>query len=152
MQCPSPSQVIPLGPADLVDCLTLDRLALGGLWSEEQWLTELKESKRPVVGWRDRYGDLLAMASAWLVLDELHITSLAVHPSHRRLGLGRCVLEALLATARTAGAELATLEVASANTGAKALYASLGFTEVAVRRAYYRNGDDALIQLKKLTG
>jgi len=150
---PTPAQVIPLGLADLTDCLTLDRLALGGLWTEEQWRVELGEPRRPVVGWRHPradLGDLLALASGWLVVDELHITAVAVHPDHRRLGLGRCVLNALLTTARTAGAELATLEVSSANGPARGLYASLGFAEVAVRRGYYRNGDDALIQLKKI--
>ena len=149
-QGPSPAQVIPLGVPDLADCLGLDRLALGGLWSEEQWRVELVEPRRPVVGWRAPRGDLLALASGWLVVDELHITAVAVHPDHRRQGLARCVLNALLTTARTAGAELATLEVSRANAPARGLYASLGFTEVAVRRSYYRNGEDALIHLKKL--
>jgi ribosomal-protein-alanine N-acetyltransferase len=143
--------VIPLGPADLTDCLRLDRLALGGLWSEDQWRVELVEPRRPVLGWRHPRGELLALASGWLVVDELHITAVAVHPDHRRQGLARCVLHALLATAHTAGAEMATLEVSNANGPARGLYASLGFAEVAVRRGYYRNGDDALIQFKKLS-
>ncbi len=143
--------MIPLGPADLTDCLRLDRLALGGLWSEDQWRVELVEPRRPVLGWRHPRGELLALASGWLVVDELHITAVAVHPDHRRQGLARCVLHALLATAHTAGAEMATLEVSNANGPARGLYASLGFAEVAVRRGYYRNGDDALIQFKKLS-
>jgi ribosomal-protein-alanine N-acetyltransferase len=142
--------VIPLELADLPDCLALDRLALGGLWTEQQWQAELGEPRRLVMGWRHPQGDLLALASGWLVVDELHITAVAVHPGHRRLGLGRCVLNALLAKARTAGVEMATLEVSRTNGPARGLYASLGFAEVAVRRGYYRNGDDALIQLKKL--
>ncbi|MFY7695502.1 MAG: GNAT family N-acetyltransferase [Cyanobium sp.] len=142
--------MIPLGSADLADCLSLDHLALGGLWTEEQWRVELVEPRRPVMGWRHPRGNLLALASGWLVVDELHITAVAVHPDHRRQGLARCVLNALLATAHTAGAEMATLEVSSANGPARGLYASLGFAEVAVRRGYYRNGEDALIQLKKL--
>lgn len=143
--------MIPLGPADLTDCLRLDRLALGGLWSEEQWRVELVEPRRPVLGWRHPRGELLALASGWLVVDELHITAVAVHPDHRRQGLARCVLHALFATAHTAGAEMATLEVSDTNAPARGLYASLGFAEVAVRRGYYRNGDDALIQFKKLS-
>lgn len=139
-----------MGPADLLDCITLDRLALGGLWSEPQWLRELTEPLRPVMGWRNQEGKLLALASAWLVVDELHITAVAVHPDHRRIGLGRGVLEALLTAARVAGAEMATLEVSSANGAGKALYASLGFSDVALRRNYYRNGDDALIKVIKL--
>lgn len=90
------------------------------------------------------------MASAWRVVDELHITAVAVHPDHRRLGLGRGVLEALLMAARAEGAELATLEVSSANGAGQALYASLGFYDVALRRRYYRNGDDAVIKIMKL--
>lgn len=143
--------MIPLGPADLTDCLRLDRLALGGLWSEEQWRVELVEPRRPVLGWRHPRGELLALASGWLVVDELHITAVAVHPDHRRQGLARCVLQALIATAHTAGAVMATLEVSNANAPARGLYASLGFAEVAVRRGYYRNGDDALIQFKKFS-
>ncbi|MFM9046069.1 MAG: GNAT family N-acetyltransferase [Cyanobium sp.] len=140
-----------MGPADLLDCITLDRLALGGLWSEPQWLRELTEPLRPVMGWRNQEGKLLALASAWLVVDELHITAVAVHPDHRRIGLGRGVLEALLTAARAARAEMATLEVSSANGAGKALYASLGFSGVALRRNYYRNGDDALIKVIKLS-
>jgi ribosomal-protein-alanine N-acetyltransferase len=84
-------------------------------------------------------------------VDELHITAVAVHPAHRRRGLGRRVLEGLLLFGRDAGAERATLEVSLGNRAARALYASLGFQETAVRRAYYRNGDDALIEWKNLS-
>ncbi len=139
----------PLGPEDLEDCLRLDRQALGGLWSAEQWERELAEPRRPVLGWRQG-GRLVALASAWLVVDELHITAVAVHRDHRRQGLGRRVLDALLVQGRQAGAHMATLEVSSANAAATALYARLGFERVGLRRAYYRNGDDALIQFKKL--
>jgi ribosomal-protein-alanine N-acetyltransferase len=139
-----------LGPADLADCLNLDRQALGGLWSVEQWDRELREPQRPVVGVREGRL-LLALASGWLVVDELHITAVAVHPHHRQRGLGRRVLEALLLLARRAGAELASLEVSTVNGAARALYASAGFKEGAIRRCYYRNGDDASIQFKRLT-
>lgn len=144
-----PQAVLRLGQEDWPDCVSLDRQSLGGLWTQEQWLVELTESNRMVVGWR-HHGALVALASAWLVLDELHITAVAVHPDYRRLGLGRAVVQGLLGLAQRAGAQRATLEVSSANQAAKALYAGLGFQEVAVRRAYYRNGDDALIQYLKL--
>jgi ribosomal-protein-alanine N-acetyltransferase len=139
-----------LGPADLADCVSLDRQSLGGLWTVEQWERELGESQRSVVGLREG-AQLLALASGWLVVEELHITAVAVHPDHRQQGLGRRVLEALLLMAQRAGAERATLEVATTNGAARALYASAGFQEVAIRRSYYRNGDDAQIQFKRLT-
>lgn len=134
-----------LGCDDLRACLSLDRLCLGGLWTAQQWHTELSEPARPVVGLRQQ-GELLALACGWLVLDELHITALAVSPERRRQGLGGQVLALLLSRAQGLGALRATLEVGSANVGALALYRRFGFQEAGVRRAYYRNGEDALIQ------
>jgi ribosomal-protein-alanine N-acetyltransferase len=138
-----------LGPADLEACLSLDRLALQGLWSRQQWSTELEDPRRPCLG-LSRNGALVAVASGWLVADELHITAVAVHPEQRRQGLGSQVLQALLQEAANQGALHATLEVAASNQAAQALYAAAGFRTAGVRRAYYRNGDDALIQWLRL--
>lgn len=134
-----------LGDADLEACVSLDRLALGGLWSLEQWQRELSEPARPCLGIGGPEA-LLAAATGWLILDELHVTAVAVHPAHRRLGLGCRALEALLQQGRALGATRATLEVAAGNVGARALYAALGFRTAGRRRGYYRTGEDALIQ------
>jgi len=134
-----------LGPTDLPDCLSLDQRALDGLWTAEQWERELEDPRRPCLGIRDG-GTLVAVACGWLVVDELHITAVAVDPQRRRQGLGRRLLQALLQHAGSLGAEHATLEVSTANTAAQGLYAAAGFRNAGVRRAYYRNGDDALIQ------
>ncbi|MEB3326153.1 MAG: GNAT family N-acetyltransferase [Synechococcus sp.] len=134
-----------LMPDDLRACLDLDRASLGGLWTASQWQVELADQRRPGVGlWRGER--LLAMACGWLVLDELHITLVAVALEQRRRGLGGRVLEALLEIARGSGALHATLEVAPGNGAAVALYRRCGFRDAGVRRGYYRNGDDALIQ------
>jgi ribosomal-protein-alanine N-acetyltransferase len=139
-----------LTPAHLEECLALDQASLQGLWSRNQWQSELAEPRRPGVGlWQ---GDsLVAMASGWLVLDELHITLVAVALERRRQGLGRQVLQALLDHARQQGAAHATLEVATGNTAAVALYRGLGFQDAGLRRGYYRNGEDALIQWLRLS-
>ncbi len=143
------SPLLPLKPVDLEACLALDNLALGGLWTPAQWQRELEDDRRPGLGlWRR--GELQAMASGWLVVDELHITLVAVAPDQRRQGLGRLVLAGLLAAGRQGGAERATLEVASRNGAARALYGDCGFRDAGIRRGYYRNGDDALIQWLKL--
>ncbi|MEB3321239.1 MAG: GNAT family N-acetyltransferase [Synechococcaceae cyanobacterium] len=141
----------PLGPEHLEACLALDRSSLGGLWSREQWRTELADPARPGVGlWRGR--ELAAMACGWLVLDELHVTVVAVAPERRRRGLGRRVLAALLERGRAGGARRATLEVAAGNAAARALYDACGFRVAGVRRGYYRSGEDALIQWAVLDG
>lgn len=146
---PSSLRLEPLTPADLEACLALDATALGGLWSARQWQTELAAVERPGLGlWQEQR--LVGLACGWLVVDELHITVVAVHPAHRRGGLGRRVLEALLAEAVGRGAHHATLEVAADNGAAQALYGALGFQTAGVRRRYYRNGQDALIQWRRI--
>jgi ribosomal-protein-alanine N-acetyltransferase len=136
---------VPLGPELLQACLELDRLCLGGLWTAEQWRRELADPQRPGLG-LPQGERLLAMACAWLVVDELHITLVAVDPAHRQRGLARGLLAALLRRGRELGAARATLEVGSANPAALALYRAVGFRTAGVRRRYYSNGDDALIQ------
>lgn len=140
---------VPLGPDDLEACLELDRQALGGLWSATQWGTELDDPRRPCLGIRGPAA-LAAVACGWLVADELHVTAVAVDPLQRRRGLGARVLRALLREASAEGAQHATLEVAAGNIAAQALYAAAGFRTAGIRRAYYRNGDDALIQWLRL--
>ena len=143
--------VRPLRPDDAAACLALDQRCLGGLWSASQWDTELAAESRPGLGlWRG--GALAAMACGWLIVDELHVTLVAVDPQQRRRGLGGRVLAALLQQAQADGARHATLEVASDNDAALALYGRLGFREAGVRRGYYRDGRDALIQWLRLPG
>ena len=137
--------VITLDRSWLADCLALDRCALQGLWSEEQWRRELEDPRRLCLGWTEAK-TLLGVACGWLVADELHITAVAVDPSVRRRGHGKHLLSALLQQARQQGAIHATLEVASHNTGAIALYADGGFQSAGTRRKYYSDGSDALIQ------
>lgn len=145
----APDRLAPLSAADLDGCLALDSTSLGGLWNAEQWRRELEEPHRPGIGLR-RGGVLLAMACGWQVLDELHITLVAVDPRCRRQGLGLLVLRALLSAGRRLGAERATLEVSADNQAAQALYGRCGFRTAGVRRRYYRDGSDALIQWTRL--
>lgn len=81
---------------------------------------------------------------AWHVADELHILAVAVDPTERRRGHGRLLVEAALAYARENAIALALLEVRSGNEPAIGLYQSFGFETTNVRKAYYRDGEDAL--------
>ena len=137
--------VITLDPSWLADCLALDRSALQGLWTKEQWRRELEDPRRLCLGWTEAKA-LLGVACGWLVADELHITAVAVDPSVRRRGHGKRLLSALLQQARQQGAIHATLEVGSNNLAAIALYANGGFQSAGTRFKYYSDGSDALIQ------
>ena len=82
----------------------------------------------------------------WLMVDEAHITTFAVHPSFRRRRIGERMLIALLDLAVDRGAREATLEVRLSNLAARRLYEKYGFRPVGIRPRYYSdNQEDALI-------
>ena len=89
-----------------------------------------------------------AMLVYWLVLDEAHIATLAVHPDLRRRGLGRMILSCALEEATLEGAKLAYLEVRESNKAAQDLYRSFGF-EVTGRRSRYYMTEDAVLMTRE---
>jgi ribosomal-protein-alanine N-acetyltransferase len=134
----------------LAACLGLDERALNGFWSVQQWRRELEDPRRLCLG-LVKNQRLLGVACGWLVVDELHITVVAVDPDERQRGHGHCLLLALLQRARQDGAAHATLEVSDDNIAALALYNRAGFRTAGRREGYYRDGSDALIQWCRLT-
>lgn len=89
---------------------------------------------------------LLGFAGYWLIGDEAHVSTIAVHPSHRGQQLGELLLLNLLFLAYKQQANIATLEVRRSNLVAQALYLKYRFEMVGERVRYYRdNNEDALI-------
>jgi [ribosomal protein S18]-alanine N-acetyltransferase len=89
---------------------------------------------------------LLALGCLWAILDEAHITIVAVHPDYQRQGLGQAMLYALLHRAYDRGLERATLEVRISNQSAVELYQKFDFREAGRRRRYYADtGEDAIV-------
>jgi ribosomal-protein-alanine N-acetyltransferase len=138
-----------LDPDDAGACHELDQLCRPQGWDLPQWSQELEASGRCVLG--VLHGcELVAVGSSWLILDELQILLVLVHPGHRRIGLASMVLSELMRDGRERGAIAASLEVAAGNTAALGLYDLLGFRSTGRRRGYYRDGQDALIQWRQL--
>ena len=95
---------------------------------------------------RQERGELVAWCAVWLIFDELHINTLAVHPDWRRRGLASQLLTHVLDDAVRLGADKATLEVRESNEGARRLYERFGFEVGGVRKEYYRQPvENALI-------
>ena len=89
---------------------------------------------------------VVAYGGFWLILDEGHISTLAVDPALRGRGLGEWMLVVLIETAILRGAGELTLEVRASNHVAQGLYRKVGFLQVGLRARYYHdNGEDALI-------
>jgi ribosomal-protein-alanine N-acetyltransferase len=89
---------------------------------------------------------IIGFAGLWLMVDEAHITTIAMHPDYRRLGLGEFMLASLIDIAYEIGAKWVTLEVRVSNYAAQNLYRKYGFHEAGLRHRYYSdNQEDALI-------
>jgi len=142
-------KIIQLGIMNLNDCVDLDQKSLRGLWSKPQWERELTDPKRICLGIIElETKKLLGFCSSWLVIDELQITSIAIHPIHQRKGLGKFLLSDLIKRSKSLQTTHIILEVKEKNEPAKAFYKSMGFKKVGIRSNFYKDGSDALI-LKK---
>lgn len=117
-------------------------------WSEDAFRKELTSNAvaRYLVAEKD--GRVIGFAGAWVILDESHITNIAILEDYRGQGYGRALTTALMQYLSNLGAAYATLEVRKSNTTAQNLYVSLGFIKLGVRKRYYEdNNEDALLMV-----
>lgn len=90
--------------------------------------------------------NIVGFAGLWILLDEAHITAIAVSEAYRRLGIGEGLLISIVELASRLNANMVTLEVRASNLVAQGLYAKYGFRVVGKRPRYYSdNGEDALL-------
>jgi len=116
-------------------------------WSRQSFLNELTNPAGCYFGAiSPEDGSLVGYSGFWLVQDEAHITTLAVHPDHRRQKIGERLLINNIIESRKLGANRLTLEVRVSNEAAQQLYYKYDFERIGVRPKYYQdNGEDALI-------
>ena len=140
----------PMRVADLDEVDAIERHSFKAPWPAQVFLDELaREWARVDVA---REGTrVVGFCNYWLVKDEVHLLAIATHPDRRRAGIGRRLMDHLLALARARDSRLVTLEVRRSNRPAIALYEQLGFVGVGVRRAYYaEDSEDALVMTLEL--
>ena len=135
---------------DLDDVMVIETAAFASPWSRQFFLEELKAAcARSVLCQRD--GKPIGYIIYWEMTGELDIHNVAVHPLHRRQGVGRAMLSNIMESAAERGFRRMTLEVRKSNDAAQALYRSLGFEICGLRKGYYSdNGEDAWIMERKL--
>ena len=134
----------------LNDCMNIDQKSLNGLWTKSQWERELTDPRRICLGIIElETKNLLGLCTAWLVIDELHITSIAVHPLHQRKGIGKLLITDLIKRSNSFHINRIFLEVKETNETAKAFYKSMGFITAGIRSNFYKDGSDALILNKE---
>ncbi|MGE4506795.1 MAG: ribosomal protein S18-alanine N-acetyltransferase [Desulfovibrionaceae bacterium] len=130
--------------------MELERLCFPYHWTEEQFRLGLERGAFQVLGALD--GEALVGYLAFsIILDEMEILNLAVHPAERRRGLGARLLGKLLAVCRERGVRTGFLDVKQSNTPAIDLYLKFGFKKRGVRKRYYPDtGEDALLLSREI--
>lgn len=134
----------------LAQLRAIDCACLGDFWSLEAYKSEIENPISCVLGLTTENHELLGFGCLWTILEEAHITVLAVRPEYQGQGFGKSIVWGLLKKARDRQLEWATLEVRASNYVAIALYESFGFKEIGRRPKYYEvTGEDALMLWRK---
>lgn len=123
----------------------IDKLCYSSPWSAATWRRELSESTRHhLVARVDE--TVVGHAGLLFVLDEVHVTTVAVHPDRQGAGIATRLVCELLKAAVDSGSTSATLEVRALERRTQRLYARFGFLPAGTRRRYYSDPeDDALV-------
>ncbi|MCL4439330.1 MAG: ribosomal protein S18-alanine N-acetyltransferase [Firmicutes bacterium] len=133
-------------PDHIDQVIEIETLSFPIPWTRRAFFFELTENDFAFYIVAVINGRVVGYAGMWLVLDEAHITNVAMHPDYRGNGNGRALLTELLTRAAVLGAVRISLEVRVSNRAARDLYRSVGFIDMGTRRKYYSDNDeDAII-------
>ncbi|MDQ6931319.1 MAG: ribosomal protein S18-alanine N-acetyltransferase [Candidatus Eremiobacteraeota bacterium] len=130
----------------LAEITQIETLSFPSTWPHNAFRNEIHDNKLAhyfvgIVG-----GRAIAYGGIWVILEDSHITTIAVHPDYRGKKYGEIMLLHLLEETIKHGASWITLEVRESNVAAQRLYRKYGFTIVSTRRGYYSdNNENALV-------
>jgi ribosomal-protein-alanine N-acetyltransferase len=132
--------------SDVPDVMKLEKRVCSLPWNANAYITEIGNPSAKYLIAKQDNGALVGYGGVWVVMDEMHITTLAVDPTHRGAKVGERLLIELIFAGIERGAARATLEVREGNTAARNLYRKYGYADVAMRKRYYSdNGENAMI-------
>lgn len=134
---------------DLPQIMAIERASFTSPWSESYFKHELYNpiTHFYLIEYQEQVAGYIVF---WLIVDEIHIANLAVHPQFRKAGLGTKLLNYALEMGQRHKVKQVTLEVNERNTAAIQLYTKLQFKPLGRRPKYYENRDDALIMSRQL--
>ncbi len=131
---------------DISRVLEIEQASFPTPWPRDAYAHELRENRLACYLVARVMHQIVGYTGMWIILDEAHVTTIAVDPECRRQRIGERLLVALLDEAMRRGARWVTLEVRKSNDGAKALYRKYGFKDIGVRKGYYSdNREDAIV-------
>jgi len=136
-----PLLIRPLRGTDLEAVSKIERQSFLTPWNTQAYVTEIA-NPNAVYLVAVRENRVVAYGGLWVIMDEAHITTIAVDTALRGQKIGERLLIEMLITARKKGASRATLEVRAGNEAARRLYEKYGFIWVAIRKGYYSDNNE----------
>lgn len=133
--------------SDVDNVILIEKKAYGDHhWSKESFLNEISNDLARYNCAFDNDGNLVGYSGCWQILEEVHITNIAVNPDFKRQKIGEKLLKRIIDECYENKAKYITLEVRVSNQPAINLYEKYGFKSLGVRKGYYQdNNEDALI-------
>ncbi|MBW8350716.1 ribosomal protein S18-alanine N-acetyltransferase [Bacillus sp. IITD106] len=136
---------------DIESLVDIEQKSFTVPWPKEAFYQDIISNRFAVYLIMECDGEVCGYCGVWLVMDEAHITNIAVLPKYRGRKLGEALLRRMISLAQEAGTKTMTLEVRVSNTPARSLYKKLGFQEGGIRKNYYTdNHEDAIVMWVKI--
>ncbi|MEN2984379.1 MAG: ribosomal protein S18-alanine N-acetyltransferase [Dictyoglomaceae bacterium] len=135
---------------DIDEVYEINRLSFSSPWSKESFEREIFSNKIANYFVAEKENKIVGYIGFWQIFREAQITTIAVHPDFRGKGIGEALLDYVIDLCRKNSIEAIVLEVRVSNTIAQNLYFKKGFKKIGIRKWYYRDGEDAVIMVKKL--
>lgn len=137
---------------DIPDIMVIEHESFTLPWSEEAFRNEMTSNHFARYLVMEYDGIPIGYAGMWTILDEAHITNIAVRQAYRGRSLGEKLLREMMVWADELGMSRMTLEVRISNHVAQSLYEKMGFQSVGIRKGYYSdNQEDAMIMWCELS-
>ena len=130
---------------DLPTVVELDKISFSLPWPEKSFRFEITDNLASRCWVAEVDGRLVAMLVGWLLVDDIHIATIATHPDFRRQGIGRKLLSHALSRAVVEGARSSFLEVRESNLAAQEMYRQFGYEPTGRRKRYYKDNDEDAI-------
>ena len=141
-------KIIPMNESHVAQIAALEKQCFSDPWSENSVASELEN---PLSLWliAEEDGAVCGYVGSQTVLDETDMMNIAVHPDCRRKGIAAALITELVSRLKARGSRVLRLEVRESNFSAIALYEALGFTQLGLRKNYYRNPKENALILGK---
>ncbi|MDP4164307.1 MAG: ribosomal protein S18-alanine N-acetyltransferase [Bacillota bacterium] len=131
---------------DIDQIVEIEHISFATPWSKEAFYNELYQNQFALYIVLEEQEKIIGYCGVWVVVDEAHVTNVAVLPEYRGRKLGEALMIKLMEVARQRGAKTMTLEVRVSNHVAQSLYRKMGFQNGGIRKNYYTdNQEDGLV-------